>query len=89
MGSLMVSSFLMINACQKSLVTFSYPITTQLMLYASITFFLPAQETCHSYLDNETSYFLGDTEWFDDRNCKYGFSLITGLVDVFKNAMNQ
>ena len=39
-------------------------------------------------MDNETSYFLGDTEWFDDPSNSVGISLATGFVGVFKNVMN-
>ncbi len=42
---------------------------------------------CHPYLDNETSYYLGDTEWIDDPNSFLG-SLMTKVVDAFGHVLN-
>ena len=40
-------------------------------------------------MDNETSYYLGDTELMDDpHSLVVGFSVVTAVVDVFKNVMN-
>ncbi len=78
------------NFFPETLVTFLLRLLShQITRYTFITFLCLAKDTCHPYLDNETSYYLGDTEWFDDPLHSWvGFSLVTTVVDVIRNVMN-
>jgi hypothetical protein len=44
-------------------------------------------ETCHPFLDNNTHYYLADTPHLDKTNGQFGFSLVTQMADIVKNAM--
>jgi len=50
--------------------------------------FSPATvETCHPYLDPTKTYYLGDTEWFDNP-VHLGFNPAAYILSIFKNVMN-